>query len=156
MDPSMSIAERLERLSRPDGDCIIYTGHLNEHGYGQITISGKTLSAHRLSYEVHKGKIGAGLVIRHTCDNPPCINPKHLVLGTPADNSRDAVERRRNAFGERNAGHKLKEEQVLEIYELVQRGMTHTSLAERFSVGSSTIGRIARKESWKHLWRQNE
>src|SRR5699024_2768962 len=96
IDPSTSPAERLAQLSRREGDCIVYTGHLNQYGYGQITVQGKGMTAHRLSYETHRGPLAPGSVVCHTCDNPPCINPDHLYAGTHADNGRDKRVRRRS------------------------------------------------------------
>ena len=80
------------------GDCWIWTGELNNHGYGRFATwtGGRRVRylAHRLAFELTQGPLGA-LVARHTCDNPPCCNPEHLEVGTQADNLRDAVSRGR-------------------------------------------------------------
>lgn len=81
--------------------CWIWTGALNEAGYGMISDrsvkSGSTAKrAHRVSYEIHKGEIPPGLHILHTCDNPKCVNPGHLILGTNLDNVKDMVSKKRH------------------------------------------------------------
>ena len=75
-----------------DGDCLVWTGKPNAKGYGRYA---QTL-AHRFVYENTVGPIPDGLEIRHSCDNPPCVNPEHLLPGTPADNAHDKIERRRH------------------------------------------------------------
>jgi hypothetical protein len=76
--------------------CWIWQGNRDRKGYGRISVKGRTTSTHRLAYRLaHGGDIPDGLVVRHRCDNPPCVNPDHLEIGTPADNSRDMVERGR-------------------------------------------------------------
>jgi hypothetical protein len=78
----------------PD-DCWPWRGTRDSHGYGVASIVGKQQKAHRISYEAYKGAIPAGLFVRHTCDNPPCCNPHHLLVGTPRDNMDDKVQRGR-------------------------------------------------------------
>lgn len=90
-----SVEERLSAHSRPDGECVVWTRSRNRAGYGQIQINGRATMAHRAAYEASKGPIPEGLIVRHTCDNPPCIKPDHLILGTVADNNRDKAERGR-------------------------------------------------------------
>ncbi|MFJ4166312.1 HNH endonuclease signature motif containing protein [Microbacterium sp. NPDC089698] len=90
-----TVRQRLDRYSRQDGECIVWTGRRNYHGYGQIQIAGRAIGAHRAAFEASNGPIPDGLVVRHTCDNPPCINPDHLLIGTVADNNRDKAERGR-------------------------------------------------------------
>ena len=88
----------MSRLKR-EGDCIVYDGHRLKEGYGQFTTFGVVWRAHRYFYTYYKGAIPKGLLVRHTCDNPPCVLPSHLVLGTDADNNRDMMERGRYRGG---------------------------------------------------------
>lgn len=92
--------------------CWEFSGHLDPDGYGVITKGRAPYRAHRAAYEVWTGAIPEGHLIRHTCDNRRCINPAHLLIGLPADNSQDAVERQRMANGERHGMHKLTDEEV--------------------------------------------
>jgi hypothetical protein len=98
-------ATLLERLlsfvdsSDPDA-CWEWRGNRHQQGYGFIKVNPRNLLAHRVSYELHVGPIPGGMVVCHQCDNPPCINPAHLRVGTQADNMRESVERGRHA----NAG----------------------------------------------------
>ena len=82
----------------PEGDCLVWSGCRFANGYGAVGHQMKTLKAHR-AMMIALGKPPGKLIVRHTCDNKPCINPKHLVLGTTADNYRDAIERKRRPSG---------------------------------------------------------
>lgn len=75
--------------------CWVWKGTKNRKGYGQISVDGRHERTHRVAYRLTYGEIPEGMVVRHRCDNPPCINPDHLEVGTSADNSRDMVERGR-------------------------------------------------------------
>lgn len=79
----------------PETQCWNWQGAKTAEGYGKIKVDGETQRAHRVSYELHKRRIGAGKVIRHKCDNPSCVNPTHLVAGTQAQNVADIVRRGR-------------------------------------------------------------
>ncbi len=121
----------------------------DKHGYIRLKWSKKRLFAHRIMYELVFGKIPKGLVVRHTCDRPACINPCHLDAGTPAHNVADRVMRGRNG---RNGNAKLTEQQVLQILTLLKEGeLSQKKLAERFGIGRSTIAGISRGETWKYL-----
>lgn len=85
-----------------EDDCWKWTACTNEFGYGLFNAQGRQQRAHRVSYKMHVGDIPDGLQICHHCDNPPCTNPKHLFLGTQADNMQDASRKGRSAFGDRN------------------------------------------------------
>lgn len=85
---------RIERGA--ETSCWKWQGALVSTGYGQLRWFGRLTPAHRVAYELANGEIPEGLLIRHTCDNPPCCNPAHLLTGTPADNARDRTERGRH------------------------------------------------------------
>lgn len=116
-----SLRDRLlSQYEVTESGCWEYTGSRNEKGYGRISLGGREgadIGAHRASWLVHNGEIPDDLNVLHHCDNPPCINPGDLFLGTPGDNTEEMVQkgRARGAPGEEHARHKLIEEQVVEI-----------------------------------------
>lgn len=135
-------------------DCIEETrGHRNPAGYVEVYVKGKKgkrFFAHRVAWEQANGPIPTGLVVRHKCDNPPCIDPDHLEIGTLADNVRDMDERgrRRPNRGEDCGTHKLTEEQVREILTSPEMGKM---LAAKYGVNKSAISRIRNGTRWAHL-----
>ena len=146
-----TISERLDARSERVGECVEFTGYRNSNGYGELTYRGEFTLAHRASFERHHGPIPDGLIVCHTCDNPPCINPDHLYAGTHADNGRDKAGRDRSTRGMKNAAAKLADAEVLEIRRLRGRGWNYARLAAHFNVGKTTIGRVVRRENWKHV-----
>lgn len=143
------------QIDRSDSDgCHPWRGRLIGGGgeYGVISVNRRNVPAHRFGYELHIGPIPDGLHVRHSCDNPPCQNPKHWLLGTSADNHADMVERRRSTFGERNPNAKLTEAQVLQIRaEYAVRSETHDQIAERYGVCRPVITGILNRRSWAWL-----
>lgn len=83
------------RVEKSDG-CWLWTGSRMTHGYGVLTVNGRPIGAHRYSYSIANGPIADDVVIRHSCDNPPCVNPAHLLAGTQTDNVHDMLERGRH------------------------------------------------------------
>lgn len=133
--------------------CWKWTGSLRRE-YGRIFANYKTISVHRFSYELHCGKIPKNKSVLHTCDNPPCVNPKHLFLGTHKDNMRDMIVkgRKRVGIGEQSTNPKLTEEKVLEIRRLYkEENMTLYKIAEIFNVSFQNISWIINRKSWKHI-----
>lgn len=124
--------------------CWPWKGRANPAGYGRFEGS----MAHRMAYELINGPIPEDLIVRHRCDNPPCCNPKHLLLGTQLDNMGDAVERKRIAHSRRNGRTKLTEEDVHYIRRNPDR-LTGRAMAERYGIARSTISYIQSGRSWK-------
>lgn len=122
------------------------------NGYGGIQVNGAKVGAHRVSYELNIGEIPEGLCVLHACDNPGCVNPAHLWLGTNADNSADMVAKGRSARlkGEKHGNNKLTGDQVLEIRRLYPEH-TMKELAAMFGVSGALVCRIVNRKIWKHL-----
>ena len=143
-------------VRRGPDECWEWTGVKDRNGYGQMSISGKTKRTHRLSYELQNGPIPSGLHVLHNCDNPSCVNPKHLHLGTHQDNVREMNERGRwNAggpSGERHGMAKLVAEQVLQIRSrYAAGGISQRALASEFNVSQRQILDILKQRRWRHL-----
>ena len=111
----VSLEDRFHKyVSKSDG-CWTWTGPKNSYGYGRLSFQKHEIGAHRLSYQIHKGDIGEDLLVCHTCDNPGCVNPDHLFIGTDADNSDDKVAKGRQAKHEGNGRAKLTPNEVEQI-----------------------------------------
>ena len=135
-------------------ECWLWTGAKHVKGYGEIKIpkTRKQIPAHRLSYLIHCGPIPAGKCVLHKCDTPGCVNPKHLFVGTKLDNALDMVKKMRHCYGERQGGHKLTEQEVLDIHKLLKLGMKQKDIAGMFKVGEMLISRIKRGHRWRHIF----
>ena len=96
-----TIFERLMSHSKLNGECLEYVGNNDHNGYGRIKANGRQLGAHRVAYVEFIGDIDAGMVVMHSCDNPACINPNHLSLGTVKQNVHDCINKGRFYYGGR-------------------------------------------------------
>lgn len=125
-----------------DSGCWEWNGGRRAFGHGTV---GRSQAAHRLAYETWVGPIPEGLIVRHKCDNPPCVNPDHLEIGTHADNAWDMTVR--NRFYS-----KLTEQDVRDIREEYAKGvLTQQMLADVYGVSNSNICRIITRKGWSHI-----
>ena len=128
--------------------CIEWTGAKTPNGYGRFYRKGKNLFAHRLAYSVFVGEIPEGFCVCHHCDNPPCINPNHLFVGTHAENHADRQKKGRTLRGAQVGNSKLTSSQVLEIRE--DDRVSHI-IAKEYAVCGGTIRKIKCREAWNWL-----
>lgn len=162
----MNTTDRFWRRVRKTETCWLWVGALGSTGYGQFQLDGKVQSAHRASFQLLVGEIPGGSWVLHSCDNKQCVNPAHLRLGDRAANARDAVERRRLPYGDRNIARshpermprgsangssRLTEDQVAAIRRLRAAGSKQAELAVLFGVAQSTISAIVSGHRWRHL-----
>lgn len=153
--PTKSLADKLSEgtpTGLPDASCWEWTKTRDAEGYGRIRWGGGQYRAHRVSYEHANGtEIPTGLMIRHRCDNPPCVNPKHLKTGSNADNMRDKADRGRSAKGETSGQSKLTEADVLRIRSGVAGGRPVAAIAKEFGVSRNSVYHIVQRKTWKHI-----
>lgn len=137
---------------RNNNECWEFTGHRDNMGYGKIGISGHSVLAHRYSWILHNGEIKDDLCVLHKCDNPPCVNPNHLFLGTRIDNNMDCkMKGRRPIFkGEDNGRSKLNKNQINDIRSRYNIGnITQSQLSKEYGVAQPQISSIILGKSWR-------
>jgi hypothetical protein len=145
-----TLRERFDSKYMPvtESGCWIWIGAVRGN-YGSIVHDGGLISAHRLSYELHRGPIPDNLNVCHRCDVSYCVNPAHLFLGTAKDNVTDCVKKRRNVRGAGHGLSKLTSDDVTSIRRLSAAGHSVRKLGKMFKVHYSTISDIARGLSYK-------
>lgn len=160
--------DRIAYSAKPNS-CWEWTGSRQNYGYGQMKIGKRTVKTHRIAWKLAYGDIPEELFVLHHCDNPPCVRPGHLFLGTNLDNTLDRHSKGRDArgerhgsrthphkfgarYGERNSNVRLTEEQVLDIRRLYAAGSySQKHLAEMFGVTQPTISLIVNRKMWEFL-----
>ncbi len=147
-----------QRVNKADPkDCWLWNGGLDKDGYGQVHTARVAQAlgvtrAHQMAFKMFRGAIPADKVVCHKCDNPQCVNPKHLFLGTVSDNNLDCIRKGRNSpvSGVRNAMAKLTPESIYEIREL-QGTVTCFQVAKRYGISFAQVCNIWRRDSWSHI-----
>jgi hypothetical protein len=139
-----------------DDRCWKWAGWCFPQGYGRLYDENrKSLRAHRVSWALHYGPVPKGMSVLHHCDNPPCVNPRHLFLGTQTDNQVDMNQKGRRgkpkAIGVRNPNAKLTECDIRVIRKLAAEGFSQRELATNFCVHHSSIYAILRLGAWAHV-----
>ncbi len=139
---------------KPNG-CWEWQGSFRDkQRYGAFWVNGRDERSHRVSWTLTFGAIPTGMHVLHNCDNPPCVRPDHLFLGTQADNNRDMVAKGRNTWihGDQSHCAKLNDGKVRRIKQLLLEGkFYHREIAEQFSVSRTTIEQIHSGIVWKHV-----
>lgn len=164
---------KVDKSGGPDA-CWMWTAGRADTGYGIMCLRhGKLIGAHRYSYALANGEIADGMEVMHTCDNPACVNPKHLIAGTHAENMADMASKGRShkelellrgdrnpsrlhperlARGENHGEAKLTERQVQTIRRLYQSGgVLMRDLGAMFGVTRAAIGYIVNRKTWTHI-----
>lgn len=147
---SKSIEESFWERVNKTNSCWIWTGQA-PNGYGRIDRSTGSYSSHRVSWELHFGRVPEGMHVLHKCDNPLCVNPEHLFLGSQVDNNTDKISKSRQAKGEDFPHAKLTEEKVREIREMTKQGYSQVELAQIHKIDNSRICAIVNGNSWRHV-----
>jgi hypothetical protein len=140
-----------------ENECWIWTGgraknrRSDEESYGKVRLGSKLQGVHRLIWISINGQIPQTICVRHTCDNPPCCNPRHLLSGTNFDNVRDRVERGRNGTVDISVHAKLTKQQVSEIRRRLLDGEVGAKIAREFDVSKTCINDIKLGKSYRNV-----
>ena len=138
-----------------ENNCFNCTSHSTNSrtGHPMATINHKTQQVAKHIYEVCFCEIPEGKILRHKCDNPKCINPEHIEVGTVKDNQQDMKKRNRRfrAFGESNGNSILTTEKAIKIKKLINEGHRNKEIAEQFNISSRLISDIRHGNRWSHV-----
>lgn len=143
----------LSNIDITEGGCWEWRKSRSRQGYGQIGFNRKTCLLHRVSWTVFVGPLDKDILVLHKCDNPPCCNPEHLFLGTDKDNILDAFAKGRiiRKKGEQNYHAKLKEENIIEIRVLHEKGLSFEEIGKIFYTSRTNVRAIVNRKAWKHV-----
>jgi hypothetical protein len=140
-----------ENVTNVGSPCWVWTG-FKQKGYGVVWVDGKNVRAHRASWEMANGQIPDELKVLHKCDNPSCVNPEHLFLGTDKDNAQDKVQKGRAFVGDKRGEKAGKAKLTNEIVMAIRSDSgPYLPLANLYQVDLSTISDIKRRKTWAHI-----
>lgn len=139
-----TIGERFWSRVEITDSCWLWNGHGDGRGYGFIRFNAKQWRTHQFSWMLHFGPIPSGMYVCHTCDNPRCVHPAHLFLGSHADNMRDKANKGRAAM-------KVTADDVKAIKQKLNLGISQKAIAADFRVDQSLISRISTGKIWRHV-----
>lgn len=161
----------------PNGDCWIWIGHTDKDGYGHFRFGGKMVRCHRLVLSFINGEVSPDKLVCHKCDNPPCVNPDHLFLGSSLDNQRDmSLKGRRRiigkpwtrqqrekiatrfkenpelrARGERSGRAKLTNDEVIAMRKMRTEGISYGEIAKQYGVTKRAVRLAVNRLTWQHI-----
>lgn len=136
--------------------CWVWTGDRRLNGYGRANLHGRSYAAHRVAWGIANGPIPEGMPMLHKCDNPPCVRPSHLFLGTHKDNSVDKYAKGRSNTTHSGRGKKLTWREVDLIRTALGTGSSRFTLANKYGVSAAMVWRIGRNLSWDPAKRRPE
>jgi hypothetical protein len=157
MYPKGFVEKILGKIHKEDGPltthCWVWQGYRDWKGYGKTSYRHRTLSVHRVMYEISNGPIPGELYVLHKCDCQLCCNPEHLFVGNQLDNIEDMIAkgRRPKQYGEFNGRSKLTADEVRQIKVKIADGATDKALGEEYRMSQDAIGNIRRGKNWKHI-----
>lgn len=132
--------------------CWLWLGRTDRDGYGDFHMDGRAYRAHRMSWTLVNGPIASGLLACHKCDNPTCVNPDHLFLGTHDANMADMKSKGRQLRScEEHPLAKMKNNDVLEVRRLLGERISQSRVAKMFGVSQATISYINTRATWRTL-----
>lgn len=140
-------------IPEPNSGCWLWLNRGSDQGYGMACFNKRRLAAHRLSYAAWNGPFEREAVVCHRCDTPACVNPDHLFLGTPHENSRDMVRKGRQAFGVRHSQARLSEDDVRSIL-LTKFRRSNRDTAKHYGLSVVTVKRIRNGRLWRHIYEE--
>lgn len=151
-DYNESLKSRILVKFRGVSGCWEWYGYITKYGYGQTTYRSKSILANRLSWMLFNGELKKELDVCHHCDNPKCINPDHLFVGTASENIQDCFNKNRKSHkGVNHPGAKITDDDVKKILQLRRTGWTYRKLSDRFKISVGAVNCVINRRTWKHV-----